>query len=115
MKGASYVQFKVVDAGTVTEVPAIPVIDESVDYAEVNSTVYLDKQCEVKLTQTEFKYTGNEVKPIPVVTYKGKPLKPYVDYKVNYPVATNTGSHYITVTGMGNVVGQKNLTFKITK
>lgn len=114
MKGYERIEYRIVAAKTITEVPQIPKVDPTVKYADLKSACFIE-QCEVKLTQDKYKYTGNEINPIPVVTYKGVPLKPYRDYTVRYQAAINPGYYCVIVTGVDKVIGEDKLAYQIEK
>lgn len=61
-------------------------------------------------------YTGKEIKPLPVVKYKGKLLEENKDYTVAYDgtnVKVGTASVFIKGVKGGGFVGTKRVTFKI--
>ena len=61
-------------------------------------------------------YTGKEIKPLPVVRYKGKLLEENKDYTVAYDgtnVKVGTASVFIKGVKGGGFVGTKRVTFKI--
>lgn len=62
-------------------------------------------------------YTGEEIKPIPIVTIDGKTLMDDIDYYVSYTAADyiSTGTASVTVTGIGNYTGTVVKTFNIVK
>lgn len=113
--GSIFLKYNIVKQGQLKSIPPIAVIDDSIDYAVTspNNKVNLITDCSVYLEKTEYDYTGNQIKPIPTVMYNGKPLKPYVDYKIKYNFISRKCSNYITVEGMGNCYNSVNLSFKI--
>ena len=58
-------------------------------------------------------YTGEEIAPKPVVTYRGATLKEFEDYTVTYQNNVNPGTAKVIVTGMGYYTGEKTATFRI--
>jgi len=60
-------------------------------------------------------YTGNEIKPVPTIYYKGSVLNVESDYTIVYSNNTNvTDEAIITVSGNGNFTDSFDITFKIT-
>ncbi|MDD3413789.1 MAG: hypothetical protein PHY47_07290 [Lachnospiraceae bacterium] len=55
----------------------------------------------------DMKYTGNLLKPVPVVKVNGKKLKRNVDYLVTYTNNIHAGTATVSVNGIGNYVGMK--------
>ena len=60
-------------------------------------------------------YTGEPIRPEPVVTYKGKTLTKGKDYKVGWKNNTKIGNAKVIVTGIGRYKGKKQATFRIVK
>ncbi|MBQ8298477.1 MAG: InlB B-repeat-containing protein [Clostridia bacterium] len=61
-------------------------------------------------------YTGNEIRPIPTITFDGKTtLVSGTDYTLSYSNNVNVGTATITITGRGNYSGTITTTFQITK
>lgn len=58
-------------------------------------------------------YTGEEIKPEVKVTKGGTELAKGTDYSVDYKDNVNVGTASITITGHGDYVGSKTITFKI--
>ena len=81
-------------------------------------TVYQGKRTSLKkakcsITVKDQEYTGNVLKPIPVVKYKGKALTKGTDYSVKYSNNTKVGLATVTIKGKGIYVGTVQTTFKI--
>lgn len=62
---------------------------------------------------TNLTYTGQKLKPSPVVTYKNSALVKGTDYTVNYSNNKNIGIAKITITGMNTFYGTITTTFRI--
>ncbi len=60
-------------------------------------------------------YTGSMITPNITVTYNGQTLTLGKDYVVNYANNINTGNATVTVTGIGNYTGTKQINFQIVK
>lgn len=58
-------------------------------------------------------YTGNEIKPVPVVKDGRIILTEGKDYKLSYQNNIKTGTATITITGIGDYAGTKKVHFKI--
>ncbi|HET6350657.1 MAG TPA: multicopper oxidase domain-containing protein [Coriobacteriia bacterium] len=58
-------------------------------------------------------YTGKAIKPTVVVKYKGKTLSAGTHFTASYKSNIKTGTARITLTGKGNFVGSKLVTFRI--
>ena len=58
-------------------------------------------------------YTGEEITPNVTVTKGSTTLVKDEDYEVSYSNNTNVGTAAVTITGIGNYTGEKELTFKI--
>jgi GH25 family lysozyme M1 (1,4-beta-N-acetylmuramidase) len=58
-------------------------------------------------------YTGKQIKPSPVVKYKGATLKKGTDYTLSYGTNKATGKATVKVTGKGNYAGSVTKTFYI--
>ena len=71
----------------------------------------------VILDRTEFSYTGEEIKPNPIVTIDNKTLEKDKDYTVTYKLNTNVGTGAIVrVVGKGNYKDTaKDVSFSIKK
>lgn len=67
----------------------------------------------VTLPAISYSYTGAEVVPLPVVTYKGTTLKEDTDYIVTYSNNKKVGKATATVTFMGIYTGTKQVTYHI--
>ncbi len=59
------------------------------------------------------KYTGNEIRPIPIVKYKGRTLTEGKDYTVSYQNNVNAGTANVIITGIGNFEGTKTVHYNI--
>ena len=60
-------------------------------------------------------YTGKAIKQSPTVTLNGSALRPGVDYQLAYANNTKAGTATVTITGTGDYVGSKRVSFKIAK
>ena len=60
-------------------------------------------------------YTGQEIRPEPVVKYKGAVLNLNQDYTVSYVNNKEVGTATAIIKGSGDYVGTKRVTFKITE
>jgi predicted nucleic-acid-binding Zn-ribbon protein len=69
--------------------------------------------CEVKLSQDTYEYTGSEFKPTAVVTYNGTTLTSGTDYTLSYADNKNAGEATVTITGAGLFAGTKDVNFTI--
>lgn len=58
-------------------------------------------------------YTGSEITPSPVVRLNGNVLTKGVDYTLSYSNNVNVGTGTVTITGIGNLSGSVNKTFRI--
>jgi len=67
----------------------------------------------ISIDSLEKKYTGNEIKPKVAVKDGNIILKNGTDYIASYKNNINTGKATITITGKGNYVGTKVITFNI--
>lgn len=59
-------------------------------------------------------YTGQALTPAPTITYNGKTLVKDTDYTLTYASNVNVGTATVTVAGVGNYTGSKDVTFQIT-
>lgn len=59
-------------------------------------------------------YDGNEQQPMPRLRYKGKDLVHGTDFLLDYENNTQIGTATITITGIGDYIGTRTTTFKIT-
>ena len=60
-------------------------------------------------------YSGSALKPVPKVTLGGKTLRAGKDYAVSYKNNKNAGKASVTITGKGDYVGAKSVSFSIAK
>lgn len=60
-------------------------------------------------------YTGSEIKPYVIITYKGETLRKDIDYKLTYSNNIKAGSGKIQIIGIGNYTGSKTKTFRIDR
>jgi hypothetical protein len=58
-------------------------------------------------------YTGQALKPLPIVKLAGKKLRKDVDYKVSYKNNVKVGKASAVVTGIGNYAGTATIPFRI--
>ena len=70
---------------------------------------------EATVTINSKTYTGNAVKPKPVVSFYGTTLQENIDYTVSYYNNINVGTAYATITGTGNYEGAISESFIINK
>ncbi len=59
----------------------------------------------VKINTTNKTYTGKEIKPQVIVTYRNTKLNENIDYKLIYSNNIKTGKATIKIEGIGNIVG----------
>lgn len=60
-----------------------------------------------------FPYDGSAKEPVPTVQYGTDTLEKDRDYTVSYKSNTNAGTAVVTVAGMGDYVGEKQIAFQI--
>ena len=77
---------------------------EAIDLSDVSA----------KLSATEFIYTGNEIKPKPVVMYGDIALDAGTDFSVSYINNVDVGTATVIIKGIGNYKGSKALSYGIT-
>ena len=68
----------------------------------------------VRIAKTEYTYTGEEIKPTPIVTMDGKRMTPGTDYEVSYANNAGEGTATLTVTGIGLYGGTTVVEFTIS-
>ncbi len=68
---------------------------------------------EITGINASYTYTGSGIRPVPVVTVKGKVLTKDKDYTVTYKNVLDAGTATVTVTGMNNYSGSVFLTYSI--
>ena len=68
---------------------------------------------EITLANTEFDYTGSEIKPAVKIVYNGTKLSEGTDYKVTYIDNTSAGSALVYIEGIGGYKGSATRTFTI--
>lgn len=69
----------------------------------------------VSLSQENFSYIGEPIKPVPTVTLNGKTLAAGTDYTVSYENNTNVGTASVVITGTGSYSGTVKKNFTITE
>ena len=76
--------------------------------------------CKITVTESRItakvkkqKYTGKEIKPNPVVKYKGKKLKKGTDYKLFYEDNINVGTASMRIVLTGKKYAENTVSFKI--
>ncbi len=74
---------------------SLPVIVKSINISN----------CQVKLADDMYDYTGYEIKPAVTVTYNNKTLTENVDYTLTYTDNIKPGIGKVTITGMGIFTG----------
>lgn len=67
----------------------------------------------VALSTSSYEYTGNAIKPKPIVKYNGVVLENGGDYSLGYENNKAVGKATIKVTGKRNYDGKKSISFKI--
>ncbi|MEI3377068.1 MAG: CAP domain-containing protein [Coriobacteriales bacterium] len=87
-------------------------IPNPVDY-QVSFFGLSDEITSVTLPQTEYEYTGSEIKPKPTVKYYDRVLTQGKDYEVVYTNNVNEGTATVKVTGIGTYTGALSTSFKI--
>ncbi len=65
--------------------------------------------------KSKYSYTGNKIKPAPVVRVGERALKKGTDYTIKYTSNKNVGKVKFTIKGRGNYSGTVKGSFKITK
>ena len=83
--------------------------EENVDDGRIDISA-----AEITLSQTDYTYTGSEIRPEVTVTLGGKELLPDVHYYLNYSSNTDAGEAAVTVIGTGDYKGQAVKTFTIS-
>ena len=81
--------------------------DEKNPGIDVNTAVFENIKSQI--------YTGKEIKPEIIATYKSYTLVNNKDYTLEYSNNKETGTATVKVTGKGNFKGEKTLTFEIKK
>jgi hypothetical protein len=71
------------------------------------------KKCDVKLDNTEFNWTGREVRPKVFVSYEGNNLRENVDYTLKYSNNIDAGKGEVKVKGIGDFKSSVTLEFTI--
>lgn len=94
------------DIPSVTTMPSITATPE-IKKQEINKSTILN-------VKKSYVYTGNSIKPVPVVTINRYVLLPKVDYTLSYSGNINAGIAKITIKGKGEYIGSKVVTFRIT-
>lgn len=85
----------------------IPVYADSKDIIDINSE-------DIQITEiTNQTYTGKAIKPQITITYNEKLLEEDVDYILEYKNNIDCGEATITITGINNYTGEKEITFQI--
>ena len=81
--------------------------------------VLLDAAARIDIAETDVSgisdqtYKGEAIKPKPVVTYYGLTLEEGTDYELSYEDNVKAGTATVTIKGIGNNYGEKQITFKI--
>ena len=88
--------------------------DSDIDYKSIVFN-YFSVDAVFKLSGTAFNYTGNPIKPVVTVTYKGKKLVEGKNYKLVYKNNINAGKATVNINGIGNYSGTAIKTFTIRK
>ena len=68
---------------------------------------------EIILSNNNFIYTGNEIRPKVIVKSEGKELIENTDYTINYSNNINVGTGIIRINGIGNYTSSKTIEFNI--
>lgn len=79
----------------------------------VNSSVVDLNNVTAQLNSEEFEYTGKRITPVPVVKDGDNVLKEGTDFTLSYTGNVDIGTAVISIQGIGNYKGSKELTFKI--
>ncbi|MCD8157303.1 MAG: S8 family serine peptidase, partial [Clostridiales bacterium] len=96
-------------------------IADAVDYVidfmtnSGTTTTYDISGATVSGISSSYTATGSAITPTPTVTYSGVTLTKGTDYTVSYSNNTAPGTATITITGIGNYTGTKQVTFTIVK
>lgn len=80
---------------------------------EIHVRKWKISECDLRLEQFEFTYTGSVIRPDITVTNGDRTLIPDVDYTVSYENSVECGSTYLTVNGIGNCEGSQEVSFMI--
>lgn len=72
-------------------------------------------EAEVSNYSSTYTYTGEEIKPEPVVKMNGVQLEENVDYELTFESNLNAGVAKMTISGISNYTGSLELSFKILK
>lgn len=103
------------EAEAVTEAETEPETETETEPEEV----LLDAVARINLEEAEVSdisdqtYKGEAIKPKPVVTYYGLTLEEGTDYELSYEDNVKAGTATVTIKGIGNNYGEKQITFKI--
>lgn len=72
-----------------------------------------DSSIKIIMNNDQLSYTGRSLKPNITINANNKKLTNNKDYKLTYSNNTNVGYGYVTVNGIGDYTGTKNLKFNI--
>ena len=71
------------------------------------------KKCDIRLEDTEFDWTGREIRPNVFVSYEGKNLVENVDYTLKYSDNVDAGKGKVKVKGIGEFKSSVTLEYTI--
>lgn len=87
----------------------------TVDFKIESKIVKKISIAQVQMKALDKLYTGKSITPTITATYNNKTLVNGIDYKLNYKTIINPGQATVTVTGIGNYQGTRNLVFMVKK
>ena len=88
--------------------------DRGYQYKMDNAQWVLSKKTKIDKINPQT-YTGKPILPEPVVTFDNTPLVADIDYTVSYSDNINIGTATVTITGIGNYVGEITSSFYIVR
>ena len=94
--------------------PVLIASAEEIEEPDPASSLVDINGCSV-LISGDLTYTGKKIRPVISVEYNGLPLIPQTDYICSLKNNINAGEASLTVSGMGNYTGTKEVTFMIQR
>lgn len=83
------------------------------DFVKPTNDIIKMEQCKVTLKKNSFLYTGEQIKPLPIVSYKTSKLQHKKDFSLSYNNNKDIGTATILITGKGKYKGTIKIDFKI--
>lgn len=80
---------------------------------DILNTKYKASKCTVTLSKTSYTFDNARKKPTVKVKYKGDELLAGLNYELSYSNNKNPGTAAATITGLNNITGEKDTTYKI--